>query len=128
MSPKNKKISLILLIDFRKAFDSISHSFFHNTLHTLGFGNDIISWVKLFLNNRNAQILMGGHLTKDILLEQGVPQGDVISPYLFILMVKMFLIKINFLERGEDNLRTATKYIQNFYTISGLATTSKKPI
>ena len=25
---------------------------------------------------------MGGNLTNDILLEQGVPQGDVISPYL----------------------------------------------
>ena len=24
---------------------------------------------------------MGGHLNKDVLLEQGVPQGDVITPY-----------------------------------------------
>ena len=62
-------------------------------------------------------------------------------------MVEMLLIKINcsknlkgitfathesrsetfadnttiFLEREEENLRTATKYIQNVYTISGLA-------
>ena len=52
--------------------------------------------IKLFLNNRNEQILMRGHLTKDILIEQVVPQGDVISPYIFILMVEMLLIKINF--------------------------------
>ena len=39
---------------------------------------------------------MGGHLTKDIPHEQGVPQGDVISPYIFILLVEMLLIKIKF--------------------------------
>ena len=37
--------------------------------------------------NRKSQILLGGHLTECMNLEQGVFQGDVISPYLFILMV-----------------------------------------
>ena len=78
-----------------QAFDSIDHKFLFNTLDTLGFGKDIIGWIKLFFNNRKAQILMSGHLTDTINLEQGVPQGDVISPYLFILMVKVLLIKIN---------------------------------
>ena len=35
-----------------------------------------------------------GELTKKILLEQGVPQGDVVSPYIFILVVELLLIKI----------------------------------
>ena len=80
---KSQKSGLILLIDFRKAFDSISHTFIHNTLKTLGFGPDIITWISTFLKNREAQILLGGHLTDRINLEQGVPQGDMISPYLF---------------------------------------------
>ena len=144
---KSQKSALILLIDFRKAFDSISHTFIHNTLKTLGFGPDIISWISTFLKNRNAQILLGGHLTECINLEQGVPQGDIISPYLFIIMVEILLIKITstknitgityatnesraetfaddttlFMERTEENLRNATKYIQHFHKISGLA-------
>ena len=40
--------------------------------------------------------MLGGHLTAKIILEQGVPQGDVISPYIFILMVEILLIKINY--------------------------------
>ena len=36
-----------------------------------------------------------GELTKRILLEQGVPQGLVVSPYIFILAVELLLIKIN---------------------------------
>ena len=144
---ENNISGLILLIDFRKAFDSISHVFIQNTLKTLGFGPDIITWICTFLKDRDAQILLGGHLTESIYLEQGVPQGDVISPYLFILMVEILLIKITntknitgityatqesraetfaddttlFMERNEANLRNATKYIQHFHKISGLA-------
>ena len=142
-----KQAGLILLIDFKKAFDSISHSFIENTLHTLGFGPDITCWIKTFLKSREAQILLGGHLTDNIKLEQGVPQGDIISPYIFIIMVEILLIKITctknisgitfatkearaetfaddttlFMKRTESNLRNATKYIQHFHTISGLA-------
>jgi hypothetical protein len=141
-----KEAGLILLIDFKKAFDSLSHSFIFNTLNTLGFKSDIITWIKCFLKNRSAQILLGGHLTEHIPLEQGVPQGDIISPYLFIIMVKILLIKITksknisgivyalseakaeafaddttlFMKRTPENLRAATKYIKEFHTISGL--------
>ena len=68
----------------------------HNALSLLGFGPDIISWISLFFRNRNAKILMGGHMSDEIHLKQGVPQGDVISPYIFILMVELLLLKINF--------------------------------
>ena len=38
-----KKTALILCIDFRKAFDSLDHTFVHNTLSLMGFGPDIIT-------------------------------------------------------------------------------------
>ena len=149
-----KKDALILCIDFRKAFDSLDYTFMHNTLSLLGFGPDIITWIKLFFTNRDAQILMGGHMSEKILLSQGVPQGDVISPYIFILMVEILLIKINhtknlkgityaqeesrsetfaddttiFIERNEHNLRHATKYITQFHSISGLACNLDKTV
>ena len=43
-----KEAGLILLIDFKKAFDSISHKFNFNTLKTLGIGSDIIYWISNF--------------------------------------------------------------------------------
>ena len=151
---EKKKSALILLIDFKKAFDSIDHTFLHNTLALFGFGPDIIKWIKLFFTNREAQILMGGHMTDIIKLEQGVPQGDVISPYIFILCVEILLLKINhsknitgityaqtesrsetfaddttiLLERSESNLLTATKYITQFHNISGLSCNLDKTV
>ena len=80
---KKQKEALILLVDFQKAFDSITHNFIDSTLKIFGFGESIRKWVRLFFNKREATILLGGHLSKKILLEQGVPQGDVISPYIF---------------------------------------------
>lgn len=43
-----KKIpGLLVLIDFEKAFDSISWSFIYKVLNFFGFGNYIIQWVKI---------------------------------------------------------------------------------
>ena len=70
---EKQKASLILLIDFRKAFDSIDHTFISTVLEELGFGKDVVKWISIFFDSREAFILLGGHLSKRILLEQGVP-------------------------------------------------------
>ena len=49
-----KKAYLILLIDFRKAFDSIDHKFITTVLKELGFGDDIIKWISIFFDSREA--------------------------------------------------------------------------
>ena len=88
--------AFILLIDFKKAFTSIDHSFIKTALRAYNFGGSIIRWIILLLNYREAFILLEGNLTSKIILEQGLPQRNVISPYIYILMIKIFLIKINY--------------------------------
>merc|ERR1711895_8125 len=82
-------------IDFNKAFDSISHDFLNNELELMGFGEDVREWIKIFFNKREANVLINGHLSSTIKLQQGVLQGDVVSPYIFLLMVEILLIKIS---------------------------------
>ena len=144
---KKKMEGLILLIDFKKAFDSINHQFIEKVLKSFNFGNNIIEWVSLFFNSREAMILMGGHLTQTILLKQGVPQGDIISPFIFIIVVEILLIKITkskhiaglelgsgeiraqtfaddttlTIERTDLSLRSCVRYIEAFKEISGLS-------
>ena len=118
-----KKIeSLILAIDFKKAFDSIDQNFIQKCLKAFNFGDSIQKWIKLFFKGREAYILLGGFLTEKINLEQGVPQGDVISPYIFILVVEILLIKINFTShlkgincRDERYYRLSITIAINFY-------------
>ena len=75
---------LILLIDFEKAFDSLSWKFIHETLENFNFGKNFIKWIKLFQNNTKSRIILNGHLSESFTLERGCPQGDPISPY-FVL-------------------------------------------
>ena len=69
---KKKVESLILLIDFRKAFDSLSYRYIDECLKLFNFGPSIRKWVSLFFCNREAYIILGGELSKNIILEQGV--------------------------------------------------------
>ena len=51
------KVAFILLVDFRKAFDSIDHSYIDNCLKMYGFGESIRRWVTLFFDKSEAYIL-----------------------------------------------------------------------
>ena len=90
--------------------------------------------------------MMDGFMGEKITLEQGVPQGDVLSPYIFNIAVEFLLMKISntssiegikfarnecraktyaddttiIIKRTESNLRNLVKIIQDFAKISGL--------
>ena len=54
---------LLLLIDFEKAFNSVSWSFIYETLKYFGFGTSIIQWIKLFSKNAKLAVNQGGNLS-----------------------------------------------------------------
>ena len=75
----------LMLIDFEKAFDSISWNFIYKTLKFFGFGNNLVRWVQLFNQDITARVLQCGFMSDAINIERGCRQGDPISPYLYIL-------------------------------------------
>ena len=77
---QKKSAGLILVIDFKKTFDSKNHKYIQAVLKKFNFGKDICDWINHFFNDRQGRILLNGHLTDKILLKQGVPQGEIISP------------------------------------------------
>ena len=59
----NKIDGLLMLIDFEKAFDSISWKFMYLVLEKFGFTDHLIKWVWLFNMNINASVLQFGILS-----------------------------------------------------------------
>ena len=59
-----------MLIDFEKAFDSISWKFLYRVLKYFGFGPDFIKWIVLFNSNIKATVLQAGFLSEFINIER----------------------------------------------------------
>ena len=80
---KNQIPGLLMLIDYEKAFYSVSWNFLYKVLDNFGFNKNFINWIKLFNKNINAHVLQCGMLSEAIPIERGCRQGDPIAPYLF---------------------------------------------
>merc|ERR1711884_822817 len=151
----NKKIkSIILLIDFKKAFDTISHKFIESTLKIYNFGENIIKWVNILLSDFMVCCNNGGHLSENFKLQRGSKQGDPISTALFTLCIEILAIKLKntegikgitinnitalislfadditlFLEHDEMNLKKVIEVLKDFKYISGLEIQTNKTI
>ena len=81
---QTKRASILLLINFRKAFDSLSHEFIKACLKQFGFKENIRKWITILIEKFQININNGGNLSKTIDIGKGCKQGDPISSCLFI--------------------------------------------
>ena len=85
---------MILLIDFEKAFDSVSFKMIDSTLEMFGFGQYYREWITILLKDFKACINTSGNISKRFPVERGCRQGDPISGYLFILCIEFLAIAL----------------------------------
>ena len=86
--------SLALSIDYSKAFDSISTVTIIEALKLFNLGEYFVSWVRVILNGRTANVKNGGLLSEPFDLERGVRQGCPVSSMLFVIEVEILALKI----------------------------------
>ena len=91
---ENNKSGMLLTIDFEKAYDSISFKFIKKCLHFFNFGNDLIKWVEVLLNNFQAVVNHCGNIFPRSDIARGCRQGDPIVSCLFIICLKILGPKV----------------------------------
>jgi exonuclease III len=84
---KHNVDALLVSLDAKKAFDSVSHKYMHEVLDRYGFSEEFISTIKLLYNDIKASILVNGFKSVMIRIERSVKQGDALSCALFILCI-----------------------------------------
>ena len=67
----------------------MNHDFFVKTLKYFNFGEFLIKWIALFNKNASCCVSNNGYFSLFFPLQKGVRQGCPLSPYLFIMWIKL---------------------------------------
>ena len=84
----------ILSLDIYKAFDSVSWKFIKKTLQKVGFPEYFIDCWEATTKKKDVRILNNGHFSDTIQINRGVPQGDGLSPGIFVLVMELLARRI----------------------------------
>ena len=143
---------LLLMVDFEKAFDSVSWDFIRKALRYFEFCPYIINFFETIYHRPSSCITFNGQYTKWFNPERGCRQGDPISPYLYLICaevmslmfrknnrIKGIKIKENetllslfaddttlYLDGSEESFKAAIETLDSFSKLSGLKMNNEK--
>ncbi|GJV90083.1 RNA-directed DNA polymerase, eukaryota, reverse transcriptase zinc-binding domain protein [Tanacetum coccineum] len=87
---KNGPKRCAMQIDIHKAYDTVSWSFLEDILVKFRFHKKMISWIMTCVKSTSFPICLNGDMHGFFKRGRGLRQGDLISPYLFTLVMEVF--------------------------------------
>ena len=76
-----------VFVDLSKAFDSIDHSVLLSKLKSFGIKGMEFDWFCDYLSRHKQRVVVDGHSSEWAHVTQGVPQGSILGPLLFLIYV-----------------------------------------
>ncbi|CAI7883467.1 unnamed protein product [Closterium sp. NIES-54] len=144
----------LLLVDFKKAFDSVSWDFIFEVLGKMCFPTRFIGWVNGLHKNTRTNLLVNDWLGEAVEVISGVRQGCPFAPYLFQCAVEPLARKVEkrkigitltscmgqklayvghaddttLLLQGKQQITKAEEVLEEFEGLAGLTTNKGKSL
>lgn len=77
----------ITFVDFKKAFDSIDRDMMFAILRHYSIPQKIVAAIRVLYDESKCQVYLQGQLSEPFKITTGVLQGDVLAPFLFIVVI-----------------------------------------
>ena len=113
--PANRTV--MALLDLSKAYDKVWRDKLLLIMYNKGVPKTLIRWLRCFLNNRLARVNYNNSHSSIRILRQGLPQGSVLAPLLFLFYINTLAER---LPEGTHSL------FADDVTVTGTGTTLEK--
>ena len=84
----------VLFCDFRKAYDTVHLGALWRVMRHMGVPEAFMSLLESYNSNRTMRVLVNGTVGEPFPQTKGLPQGDVLSPFLFNLYIESLARKL----------------------------------
>jgi hypothetical protein len=81
------EVTIMVLLDYSKAFDSLNHNILFSKLSYLNFSKHVIDWFKSYLTGRTHAVVENNNKSSWHAINSGVVQGSPLSPLIFSLYI-----------------------------------------
>jgi hypothetical protein len=83
-----------LFVDLKKAFDSVRREVLYDILIEFGAPMKLVRLIKLCTNETCCKVLIGKHLSDNFPIQNGLIQGDALTPLLFNFALEYAIRKV----------------------------------
>ena len=88
----------IIYLDFHKAFDCVPHQHLLSKLKACDISGNVLNWIMDFLSNRRQRVNVNGSCSDWSNVISGVPQGSVLGPKLFKVILSFLLMTPSYID------------------------------
>ena len=114
----DKNYTALLLLDLKKAFDTVNHKTLLTKLEHYGIRGPTLDLFACFLTNRYQYVSLENHQSNPKKINYGVPQGSVLGPLVFNIYINDISTSVSYAPRlfADDTcLIVENKNINNFH-------------